>query len=68
MNVDGDQIRPLTQVNLFSMARWAGLRTGLAGFYWFGYFLPPSANIDEYADTIGEDQAADEEIFPRALT
>jgi hypothetical protein len=67
MNVEADAIRPLTQDTLFAMARRAGLRTGVAGFYWFGRFLPPATSLDEYAETMGEDRAADEAITAPAV-
>jgi hypothetical protein len=65
-NLGYDQFWPWTQDNLFAMARRAGLKTGVAGFYWFERFITPE-NRSMSVFVEGEDEAADQVVLSNAL-
>jgi|GEM_PF-1518228 hypothetical protein len=66
MNVDPEDLRPMSQENIFGMAKASGLVTGIAGFHWFATMVP-EAHVDFGAYTEGEDDEADQSILEPAL-
>ena len=66
VNLDYEDIPTLTQDNLFSAARRAGLKTAVSGYYWFEKLIPQDA-VDSSFYTPGEDQAADQAVVDAAL-
>jgi hypothetical protein len=55
-----------TQDNLFSAAQRAGLKTGMAGYYWFEKLVPQSA-LSAHFYVPGDDRAADRAVIDAAL-
>lgn len=55
-----------TQDNLFSAASRNGIKTGIAGWYWFGK-LVPQADVDVKQYVVGEDAAADAVVMSAAM-
>jgi hypothetical protein len=66
VNVDYEFIPALTQDNLFSAAKRAGLKTAVSGYYWFEKLIPQDA-VDESFYTAGEDRNADRAVVDAAL-
>lgn len=65
-NLEYDAIPTWTQDNLFSAAHRAGLKTAIAGYYWFEK-LVPQQDVDLHFYTSGEDRLADEQVLSAAL-
>jgi hypothetical protein len=65
-NLEYDQIPTWTQDNLFSAAHRKGIKTAVAGYYWFEKLIPRDA-VDYSFYTPGEDQAADQAVMEAAL-
>lgn len=65
-NLDYDQIPTWTQDNLFSSAHRKGIKTAVAGYYWFEKLIP-SQDVDFQFYTPNDDQAADEDVIKAAL-
>lgn len=65
-NLDYDDIRVWTQDNVFSAAHRAGMKTAVAGYYWFEKLIPAEA-VDAHFYTAGEDRVADEQVVAAAL-
>jgi hypothetical protein len=65
INLDYEEIPTFTQDDIFSAAHRAGLRTALAGYYWFERMIPQDS-LDASFYTPGEDAAADQEVLTAA--
>lgn len=65
-NMDYEDIPVLSQDNLFSAAKRAGLGTAASTFNWFEKLIPGEA-LDAGFFTAGEDRYADEEVLAAAL-
>ncbi len=63
---DEFSVRAFTQDDLFAAADRAGLKTAVAGYSWFEGMLAVSG-VDAGFYTIGEDNAADQEVVAAAL-
>lgn len=66
VNLDYADIPTITQDTLFSAAHRAGLRTAVAGYFWFEKLLPQAAISDSFY-TSGEDHSADRAVVDAAL-
>jgi len=66
MNLDYENIYPLTQDNIFSAAQRHGLKSAISGYYWFEKLLP-TGSVDMGFYTEGEDNQADIEVVAAAL-
>jgi len=65
-NLDYDAIRVWTQDNVFAAAHRAGVKTAVAGYYWFERLIP-AETVDVHFYTAGEDRVADEQVVAAAL-
>ncbi len=65
-NLSYEDIRTLTQDNLFSSAHRLGLTTGISALNWFEKLVPQYA-VDLSYYTAGEDQIADRDVVNAAL-
>jgi len=65
-NLAYENIRPITQDNLFSSATRLGLKTAISALNWFEKLIPPDA-VDSGFFTAGEDSKADREVVDAAL-
>lgn len=65
-NLSYEDIRTLSQDNLFSSAHRLGLTTAISGLNWFEKLVPQSA-VDFHYYTSGEDQVADQDVVNAAL-
>jgi len=63
---DEVNVRTFTQDDIFAAADRAGLNTAVSGYSWFEQMLANSG-VDEGFYTIGEDNAADEDVVAAAL-
>jgi len=66
INLPYEKIPTFTQDDLFSAAHRAGLKTAVAGYYWFEKLIPQRA-VDARFYTPGEDNLADREVVNAAL-
>lgn len=66
VNVEYEDIPTFTQDDLFSAAHRAGLKTAIAGYYWFEKLIPQAA-VDFSFYTTGEDRNADRDVVDAAL-
>jgi len=66
MNLDYEAIPTLTQDNLFSAGRRAGLKTAISAFNWFEKLVPQASLTASYY-TAGEEQIADREVLDAAM-
>lgn len=65
-NLNYDQIPTWTQDNLFSEAHRKGIKTAVAGYYWFEKLIP-SQDVDFHFYTSNDEKAADNEVINAAL-
>ncbi|MBM3152897.1 MAG: hypothetical protein FJZ96_11985, partial [Chloroflexi bacterium] len=63
---DPGNVRTFTQDDIFAAAQRAGLETAVSGYSWFEQMLANSG-VDAGFYTIGEDNAADEQVIAAAL-
>lgn len=63
---DEDSVRSFTQDDIFAAADRIGLDTAIAGYFWFDQMLKNSG-LDTSFFTMGEDDAADQEVMSHAL-
>jgi hypothetical protein len=66
MNLDYAEIPTWTQDNLFSATHRAGLKTAIAGYYWFEKLIP-QVDVDASFYTPLEDDTADRAVVNAAL-
>ena len=66
VNLEYETIYTFSQDDLFSSAHRAGLKTAIAGYYWFEKLVPQGA-VDSSFYTPGEDDAADQAVTAAAL-
>lgn len=65
-NLNYENIRMLSQDNIFSSANRLGLKTGISAFYWFEKLVPQNA-VDVHFYTPDEDHEADVAVVEAAL-
>jgi hypothetical protein len=66
MNLDYENVPTWTQDNLFSSTHRAGLKTAIAGYYWFEKLIPQT-DVDASFYTPLEDDTADRAVVDAAL-
>ena len=66
INAEYEDIRLITQDDIFSAANRAGLLTAISGFYWFEKMVPQQVLAASFY-TEGEDQQADRQVTDAAL-